>query len=204
MNAMSNPASEKNVLEQYRLALHTYADTVVMPVLRQAVSIRYKEKPEVKHSAPGINSSLLPDDLDVDCRETNIASFMFRGFKDDLHFGGDARFYFRTDYSTFQMLGFKYTNECEVEEISLFLMGDAWNNYTDFDPDTDIDEYKDSVLSGSSWAVPMFHVFFKDGRHVVGPCCVVECFDKNDKKKEGHVDKRRICYEMFEWYTSKP
>lgn len=204
MNSMSNPASKKNALEQYRLALHNCADTIVMPILRQAVSIRYKEKPEVKHTALDIDQCLLPDDLDVSCRETNIASFMFEGFKDDLNFGGDARFHFRTDYSTFQMLGFKYTNECEVEEMTLFLMGDAWNNCTYFDPDIDIDEYKDSILSGSSWAVPMFHVFFKDGRHVAGPCCVVECFDKHDKRREGHVDKRRICYEMFEWYTSKP
>ena len=204
MNSMSNPASQKNVLEQYRLALHNCADTIVMPILRQAVSIRYKEKPEVKHTALDIDQCLLPDDLDVSCRETNIASFMFEGFKDDLNFGGDARFHFRTDYSTFQMLGFKYTNDCEVADVTLFLMGDVGCNSCTFDPEYDRVEYEDSVYEGSSWAVPMFHVRFKDGRHVIGPCCVVEAYGKDDPRREGHTDKRSVCYEMFEWYTSKP
>ena len=210
MNSMSNPASTKNALEQYRLNLHDYADRFVMPIIKHAIGIHYKEKPEVKtywspSSTPTmIFDNLLPDDFDFDLRGSNAASLMFKGFKNSLNFGGDVRFHFHTDYTAFQMLGFKYTNDCEVADVTLFLMGDIGCNSCTFDPEYDRVEYEDSVYEGSSWAVPMFHVRFKDGKHVIGPCCVVEAYGKDDPRREGHTDKRSVCYEMFEWYTSKP
>ena len=210
MNSMSNPASKKNALEQYALALHDYRDRFVMPIIKHAIGIHYKEKPEVRtylspSSTPTmLYNELLPEYFDGDCFETNLAERVFRTFKDDLNFGGDVRFHFHTDYTAFQMLGFKYTNDCEVADVTLFLMGDVGCNSCTFDPEYDRAEYEDSVYEGSSWAVPMFHVRFKDGRHVLGPCCIIECYGKDDPKRKGHTDKRSVCYEMFEWFTSKP
>ena len=203
MNSMSNPASQQNnaAIEQYRRDLQNYADTNVMRILRQAVSIRYKEKPQVKTARVDISQNLLPD-ARFPFDFTSKSGAAFKEMKNNLNFGGDARFHFHTDYTAFQMLGFKYTNDYEVEEVSLFLMGDADYNYCIFNPDYDMVEYEDSVYDGSSWAVPMFHVFFKNGKHIIGPCCIVECYNKDDK--DGSSDKRSICYEMYQWYTSRP
>lgn len=208
MNSMSNPASQKNnSLNAYNKALHEYMDLYVMPIIKQAVSTS-TDLPKVKtFLAPNTTPRMIFDELLPECNglylpDAGMKSIMFEGFKKAIKMG-DATFHFTTDYSSFMMKGFQYTNDHDdVADVTLFLMGDIPCNHTYFDPECDASDYEDGCWHGSSWAVPMFHVRFKNGKNVIGPCCVVEVYDIHDKNK--CVGKRRACYEMYEWYTSRP